>query len=480
MVPYAGPRNLIESTGLIPNPQTMKRVPQRSLEGRPGYDSLRSYLVRGGIGSLCLKTAHTAILFFLATVLARTLGPTEYGAYSFALAIIMLCTIPAQVGIPQLLVRETAKTYADGDWGRMRGLWRWSNWVVVIFSILIPAIVVLVIFLGGFHFELKVGRVSNLLLGLFLIPLIALSNVRAACLQGLRRVVQGQLSESVLRPGILLVTLLLTSLAVSDDFLLNSRDVMGLHVLAAAIAFAFGAFLLRRATPDRLFSHPISKCETNAWWRAAIPFALTSGFQFINSRSDLIVLGMFRSDSEVGIYQALSQVSLLAAFGLKALNTVVQPYFARLYHKKERVRLQRLITTTSRIIFLIGIPPALIFIFFGGDFLAFVFGKLFAKGSTSLAILALAQLINAGFGPVGILLNMTGYERETLRGVSIAVVSNVVLNFALIPQFGMEGAATATGGTLLLWNILLRRAVIHKLGFEPTALPTSKKPVNVI
>ena len=100
----------------------------------------------------------------------------------------------------------------------------------------------------------------------------------------------------------------------------------------------------------------------------------------------------------------------------------------------------------------------------------FVFGAAYGGSGAALGILAIGQLCDAAFGSVVFLLNMTGHERDTVRGLSIGVVVNALLNLALIPLFGINGAAAATALTLLIWNVLLWRAVRRRLGIDSTAL----------
>ena len=71
-------------------------------------------------------------------------------------------------------------------------------------------------------------------------------------------------------------------------------------------------------------------------------------------------------------------------------------------------------------------------------------------------------------GPVGLLLNMTGHERETAKGVAISAVLNMVLNFLLIPRWGITGAAVATTVSMIAWNLLLAWQVNTKLTIQPT------------
>ena len=97
------------------------------------------------------------------------------------------------------------------------------------------------------------------------------------------------------------------------------------------------------------------------------------------------------------------------------------------------------------------------------------FGKEYVSSYVALTILTFGQLINAAIGSVGNLLNMTGHERDTMRAVAFAAAVNIVLNTVLIPSYSIEGATIATAITLTIWNLVLRRAVLRRLGIESMA-----------
>ena len=86
-----------------------------------------------------------------------------------------------------------------------------------------------------------------------------------------------------------------------------------------------------------------------------------------------------------------------------------------------------------------------------------------------LCIVAIGQLTNAAFGSVAALLNMTGHEKDTMRGMFIAFVVNVVLNLVLVPEYGMVGAATATAISIFILNAVLRYYVKKRLGIESSS-----------
>ncbi|XKF14810.1 flippase [Halomonas sp. BLK-85] len=435
---------------------------------------LRKKLLQGSIGSLLVNVARAGLAFILAVVLARFMGPSEYGSYSFAFAIIMLVAIPAQMGIPQLIVRETAKNQASQDWGLMRGLWRWGNYAVAGFSVLgvLFAIVVVVLLM---QLDNNAGRLTIIATGIALIPLIALTAVRSSCLRGLHRVVIGQLPDSVLRPIIFLGMIGGYFITPVSGAFYSAESVMGMHVIAAACSFIIASLMLLKIKPKELSQVTALRYESKAWLKSVIPLAMITGLHLINNYADLVILGTFRPDEEVGVYRAVFQVALLVVFGLQAINQVLHPHFARIYTVRDMQKLQRLVTLSARGILMLALPPALILVFFGGPLMEWVFGYQYKSGALALSILVIGQLANAAFGSVGALLNMTGHERDTVRGLSIAISVNILLNFILIPLWGMEGAAIATSTSFIIWNFILRKAVLKRLSIESSALGYSKR-----
>ena len=57
------------------------------------------------------------------------------------------------------------------------------------------------------------------------------------------------------------------------------------------------------------------------------------------------------------------------------------------------------------------------------------FGAEYASAYVPLVILASDKLVSVSAGSVSSLLNMTGHERDTMKGLMIAAPMNLVLNF---------------------------------------------------
>jgi len=422
-------------------------------------NSVRSHLIKGSVGSFILKSCGLLLQLTAGILIARSLGASGYGTYAYALAIINLLTIPTVIGLPLLITRNVAVYQVKNEYALMRGLFIRANQAVLILSLIMGLI--------AFFISLTIinginnVRLQTFLISLILLPILALKNLHMATLRGLRHVVLSLIPEMLIRPGFFIILLL-----IGIVFLPSSRSpqlVMIFQVSAASIAFFWGIVFLLHALPEEA-KVAISEFETRIWLKSAIPFMFLGGMQIINRRTDIVMLGIFRSIEEVGIYRAVTQGATIVTFVLTAVNMALSPIVATLYAKGDKERLQRVVTYSARAILAGTFPIILIFIFFGRWLLVTLFGQEFGEGTTALSILCIGQFVNASMGSVALILNMTGHEKDAARGVAIAAVLNIFINALLIPKFGMEGAAIASAISLITWNVLMLLWVYKKIG----------------
>jgi O-antigen/teichoic acid export membrane protein len=434
---------------------------------------LRAQLWRGGIGSALVKVSGTGLTLALTIVLARALGPRDYGLYSYVYALVGLLAIPAQLGLPELATRETAKAYANAEWATLKSLWQWTGMAACGMALLI----IVVGAIGAYLFRQQFAepQLSTFLWGLVLVPGLVLGRLVGGWLGGLHHVVAGQLPDMIMRPGLLLVFVSIVA-GLHFDPPLSASRAMSAHTIAAFLSVLMGGFVLWRLQPLELSRRYHAHYKHRAWFASVVPFGFIAGMQLINMQADILMLGMFVSSDQVGIYRVSMQGAAVVAFGLQVVNMVAAPQIARMFVQGQSQRLQELATANARAAMLVAVPATLTFWFFGSGLLKILVGDEYAVGATSLGILALGQLVNAGAGSVVLLLNMTNHERVVARGVALAAVANVAANLILIPIWGMNGAATATTLTFATWNALLARQVAKKLGINSTIISTKWMP----
>jgi O-antigen/teichoic acid export membrane protein len=345
----------------------------------------------------------------------------------------------------------------------VRGIWAWAGRFVFFTSLGLTLLAGLVAWL--WHGCFAKAYLTTFAWALLLIPLMALSKLRGTALWGLHREVQGQLPENLVQPG-LLVLLLGGVLLLGLSF--SPAQAMGLQVAVAAVAFGVGAGLLIRATPVKV-RQAYPRFESRLWLNSVLPLAFIGGMQLINKNSSIVILGFFVPADQIGIYRVAVQASILAALGLHAINMVVAPRFASLYARGERERLQHLVTSSTRAILAFNLLVTAGAALLGRWFLDLFFGPEFVAAYVPLMILLIGQFVNSAAGLVGSVLNMTGHERETARGIVVSAAVNLLLNLLLAPSFGIIGAAVATAVALVTSNVLLWWAVRKRLGINSLA-----------
>ncbi len=332
--------------------------------------SLGTALLKGTIGSGAVKAGNAVLGFGVAVALARALGSAGYGVYTTAFVIISFASIFVQFGLPKLAVRETAAADARGDWGAIKATWLWASRTAILLSVVLMSCAVAVSYLVRDLYS--PDQIQTFRLALLLVPLFALGALRAAALQGLRFVARSQFPDSIVRPGLLLIFALLLGTLLPA----SPQAAMMAHVISAGIAFLVGAAFLWLVTPSR--EQPrlrLSSLDKTGWISSAASLALVGSMVQINSYADILVLSLFRSSVEIGLYRVAYQSTTLVSFGTSVVAIVVAPRFARLFATGQRERLQHLATKSAQGALLLALPATLFFVFLGRPALQFVFGQ---------------------------------------------------------------------------------------------------------
>jgi len=423
---------------------------------------LNSQVSRDSLTILFLKITGAGLTFISVVLLSRHLGADGYGIYSYITAIVYVLSIPASAGLPQLVIRETSRNLAINESSKVRGLWQWATGVVVKNSIFVIILAIITILLYSRAKE----NAGIILWALMLVPLSALSNLRSSCLTGLQKIGLGQLPELLIRPGIFVLILLAFTILFNIN--LTPPKAMAVNVFSAFLGFIAGAWLLLRHTPSGI-KETKPFYESQAWRSSLWSFTMMSGIEAFYSNIDIIILGLFLSAKSVGIYKIATQMATFASFGFQAINVAVGPRFARLYALGEKGKLQRLVTLSTRAMLIFNLFITFFFVIMGKIFLSVIFGTDFVEGYEPLLILLIGQFINSAAGPVGLILNMTGHENDTVKGRAIALITSIVLNFTLIPFFGIIGAAIASAMSMTVWNVMLWWIVWKRIGINSLA-----------
>jgi O-antigen/teichoic acid export membrane protein len=411
---------------------------------------------------LLIRIISAVLLFCMSILFARVLGANDLGIYFYISSWMVVIGIPTGLGTREYLVRETAVLVGSNRKNELGKIAKWGS--ITIFKayliLMIPATLVV--------WQFAMAE-SNKYLNTFgaAIPLVlitAQTGVRYAILRGLDKTVLAQIPESLIKP---VLQIILVSVAWYYFDKMTPWSVMLVTTLCSAAAL--GVIIRFYAGSYKKTESVIrSAKEEKIWLRSSLPFMLISGLYLVNQQTDIIMLGSLGSAKETGIYKIASYLSEFISFFLTAMNISIAPTIAKLWHTGKIVELQEVITRSIRLITLITLPLTGILLFFS-DWILLLFGREFIQGGPALKVLCLSQFFNTSMGSVGLILNMCNHESLTAWGVGLSAILNILLNWYLIPLWGLNGAATASAASLIAWNFLLLYAVRRKTGLRPTA-----------
>lgn len=427
---------------------------------------IRKSAIRKISGGIVVRALAVFAGLLSSVVLARILGPEGYGAYSFALTIIALLALPVHMGLPTLVVRETARAAALKDWALMRGIWGWSSRIIFFASVTTAVLVIATVHL--FPYMLAANRKEALLWGVWMIPFIALAAVREAALRGLNAIFLSGLPDQIIRPVLTTGFILLIGAAMNVK--ITAAIAMQIGLASSIIAFLVGAWFLFAMRPAELIRNRSQTVHWRAWLEAVVPFSLIVGVQLVRQNTDILMLGMWYSDADVGLYRIALSISTLVVFGLVALNMVAQPYIVAAHTVGDKKRLQTIVGGVATLAFAIAIGVSLIIWIEGDYIISLLYGEAFQPSYLALAILTSGSLIHAFFGMAGGVLALTGHERAYLWVASAAVILNVMGNAILIPPYGIAGAGLATAVSAALGEVLKYFIVSKELGIDTSPI----------
>ena len=435
-------------------------------------DNLRT-IVRGSGGGIAVRMISAALLFGVHVVLARLMGASEYGAYMYVATWIGVLALISRLGLDNVVLRYVPIHRIKREWDLVYGVMITAAGVSFVTAVFFSVS-------GYFFMERMAGRIDSGLRDVFtwgcvVLPLLTLCGIGASTIQAFKRAVSSIIPDSLIRP-FLLLALGVGAVRVLS-FSPNADVFMATNAAACFITLIVSGLIVlnilkqeAKAAPvrDQAKTRPV-RFQVKSWMAVALPMLLIVGFNLINARLDVIMIGFFRGTAEVGVYAAATRLAGLILFGIISVNAISAPLISQMHSQNRIDELQRIVAISVRGIALFTLPSALIIGLLGRMALG-LFGNDFTVGYAALLILLAGQAFSALTGSVGLIMTMTGNQAIAAWIVGGGALCNLVLNLLLIPRFGIEGAALATSVSVILWNIGMYVCVRSRLHIDPSIL----------
>lgn len=186
---------------------------------------------------------------------------------------------------------------------------------------------------------------------------------------------------------------------------------------------------------------------------------LTSGGVLVFSQADTVLIGYFLDAADVGVYRIALQFTTVATFTTYALRTTLWPKVSRWGKAGEIGLIEESLSRAFSYSLILAVPVLVGGVLLGDKMLYYFYGADFAAGYQAMVILLAVQVVNVFQYFFTMYLDALDQPKESFKVTAVGVISNIVLNIALIPVLGIWGAAIATLATMTLNAYLAQRVL---------------------
>lgn len=395
--------------------------------------SLTRRIAHNTIMQFASKVIGTLLGLLTVSIMTRALGQAGFGYYSTIMGFLQFFGIFIDFGLTLTtaqMLGKARRTQGAGGWdedtlfANILGL-RFVS--AVIFLGLAPLIVLAFPYPPIVKLGITIGTVSFFFM--------ALNQIFLGYFQAKLNMQWVSIAEIVNRVFLLLAVLYCI------------RFGLGLLAIIAAVSISNFVQFLFLYFPARKLS-PISiKFNWACWkdiWASTWPIAVSIALNLLYLKTDILVLSVYRSPEEVGLYGAAYKVvDVLTTFPVLFAGLLL-PLLTQFWHGHDRERFSRMIQQGFEAMSIVAWPIMVGTLFVGADLMALVAGEAFRASGLILQLLIWASGIiffNAVFAHAIVAMDL---QKRTIFAYAATAIVGVIGYFLAIPKFGALGAAAMT------------------------------------
>lgn len=402
-------------------------------------------VVRNAAGFMAGDVVDRLLGLAFLIVAIRLYGVADYGTYVVGLTVFQVVRTVVGFGLGRSIMKETAAGSAIGDPGRVKGAIALGFALSVSFAIV--AAIVLVTGasrIAAGVFPGQTGVASTLVVFGAITPLYAVNFVILQSFYGVGRIRDMVLANSIIEPVARLAALVVFFFAGASGPV--ALPAAYLAAIAVSTAFA-GAVFVARIWPQLA---PVrARFDLRETLAFAFPVMVTDLFSRGLRSFNTFLFALFRTAPEVGLFDIALKLAGVVFFFSSALVTAFRPRIAALLAEERLADLSRETQAYTRWILSFAILPFGLLILFPEPILGAV-GPEFLAAATGVRILSCGLLVAQSAGPLAALLLMSGRSKQVLYAVVGAAGTYTAASCYAIPAYGIDGAATAATGTILV------------------------------
>lgn len=437
---------------------------------------LGNTVAKGIMGTMALKAASAIIAFSLFTLAANAAGAEEFGRFSIFFSVASLLSIVAAMGQELKVVRAWNQYMAEKQPALALGALRYG-WILSLAGTTVVGLSFGAFLLADWSATpLQIN--GDWMLAVATVAFLVTNTLSLFSSHAARAIVSIRVGDGhhELTWRSLVIIALVASLILGHS--ITTAEIFAVSAFGLMLVIAIQSVLISRKLSKELgLVEP--KYDVKTWTPRSIRMWFAAMMEATNQHLEVLLIGILLDPMAAGAYfvaARLANAFALAADGINTFGTRRVPglYFAG--QRRELSQTLRLMALMSLVIVAGGLGTVLLF----GHWLLALFGPTYMDYHLVLIILSVGTAVAAAAGPAPSFLMITGHEDAYMKTVATSVVWRIIGFFAVIPSFGIIGAACVTASMLVLLAIYLNIQCRSKTGMDPSILRLIRKRADRI
>jgi O-antigen/teichoic acid export membrane protein len=361
-------------------------------------------------------------------IMGRILGVERLGTYTFAMTMSAIIFIFLNFGLSGILQRHISQDRSSA--GKL-----YANTLFLRFCIAIPVSLILSLVIA--YILGRTNEIDIILLGCLYTGLNGIFTIVGGGITATEQFKMSFVFSIIQKTGILLTTIIALLATKDIAVMLILHDVVFLVLIFVVLVY---------------INKNLCKIYFEADWpfitkyiKEALPQIFSAAAEYINLRSDLLVLSVMVNDAATGLYSVASNIYIAASFIPLAIAKAATPTFNRVLGAGENPK--HIVNRTFEVIIIISACLCFGVIILAKFGILLLWGSEFESSIVLLRILSLSLLfmpMNRFFGYI-----LVGIRRQdivakcTITGAALNLIGNIFL----VPLVGISAVAFTTIAT---------------------------------
>lgn len=397
-------------------------------------------LARSSLKLFGANTASSAIQFLGLAYFARVLGPSPMGVFFLFQALLGMLAIPADFGLRGAVEKRISEGGARGRYLSGAVLMKVAPTAVIVAAILL--------------FEPLVNDYLGADLAVLLaaaIVLQELAKLAVAVLKGELRVGE----TAVLRVARQATWLVVSVVLVTRGF--------GPVALVYGLLAGLGVVLVWGWYKVSVVPSRPSRRDARSLFDYGKHNVVSSIGGYFYNWMDVAIIGLFLTQSHVGAYEMAWRVTSVVILLSRSIATSIFPQVSQWSAGDAHEKIEALLPEALTPSLILVVPAFFGTLLLAEEILGLVFGPEYTIAALALVILMFDQVTEGGQIILGRALQAVDRPDLAARATLVSVGLNLVLNVALVVEFGITGAAVATMVSSLVGGLALHALYLSRL-----------------